>query len=124
MVVLYSTTIILGVLGVVVALLMMGVDGVLDTWWKLASIFSGGMLGLFLLGFLCKRINKVAAILGVVAGLLVIFWMSLSQYLVTGAWEPYQCKLNGNLTIVIGTMVIFIVGFLFTALLKKSSKNN
>ncbi len=124
MVVLYSTTIILGVLGVVVALLMMGVDGVLDTWWKLASIFSGGMLGLFLLGFLCKRINKVAAILGVVAGLLVIFWMSLSQYLFTGAWEPYQCKLNGNLTIVIGTMVIFIVGFLFTALLKKSSKNN
>ena len=25
-------------------------DGVLDAWWKLASIFSGGMLGLFLLG--------------------------------------------------------------------------
>ena len=33
------------------SLLMMRVDGVLTTWWKLASIFSGGMLGLFLLAF-------------------------------------------------------------------------
>nr|MBQ5605471.1 sodium:solute symporter [Bacteroidales bacterium] len=97
------------------------VDGVLDTWWKLASIFSGGMLGLFLLGFICKKVNKMAAVLGVIAGLLVIFWMSLSQYLFTGAWEPYQCHLNGNLTIVIGTVVIFVIGFLFTWLFKNKA---
>ena len=121
MVVLYTTTVVLGVLGVIVALLMMGVDGVLDTWWKLASIFSGGMLGLFLLGFICKKVNKMAAVLGVIAGLLVIFWMSLSQYLFTGAWEPYQCHLNGNLTIVIGTVVIFVIGFLFTWLFKNKA---
>lgn len=124
MVVLYTTTVVLGVLGVIVALLMMGVDGVLDTWWKLASIFSGGMLGLFLLGFICKKVNKMAAVLGVIAGLLVIFWMSLSQYLFTGAWEPYQCHLNGNLTIVIGTVVIFVIGFLFTWLFKNNASTS
>ncbi len=122
MVVLYSSSVILGALGVVVALLMMGVDGVLDTWWKLASIFSGGMLGLFLLGFLSRKVNKTAAVIGVLAGLAVIFWMSLSPYLFTGAWEPYRCRLNGNLTIVIGTVVIFVVGFLGTFLASRCKR--
>ena len=117
MAVLYGTSVLLGVLGVVVALLMMGVDGVLDTWWKLASIFSGGMLGLFLLGFVCKKASRPAAMAGVVVGLLVIAWMSLSQYIFKGSLEPFACRLNGNLTIVLGTMAIFVVGFLVTVLL-------
>lgn len=118
MAVLYSSSVILGVLGVIVAILMMGVDGVLDTWWKLASIFSGGMLGLFLLGFICRKASRPAALAGVIVGLLVIAWMSLSPYLFTGAWEPYRCRWNGNLTIVFGTMAIFIVGFMVTWLCK------
>ena len=117
MAVLYGSSVVLGVLGVVVALLMMNVDGVLDTWWKLASIFSGGMLGLFLLGFLCKKASRPAAVVGVAVGLLVIAWMSLSPYLFPEA--SWKCTLNGNLTIVLGTTAIFVTGFLLTVLFSR-----
>ena len=33
----------------------------LDAWWNLAGIASGGMLGLFLLGFLSRRASSTAA---------------------------------------------------------------
>ncbi len=115
--VLYGSSVVLGVLGVIVALLMMNVDGVLDTWWKLASIFSGGMLGLFLLGFICKNASRAGAIAGVIVGLLVIAWMSLSPYLLP---DPWKCTWNGNLTIVFGTTAIFVVGFLFGSIASRS----
>ena len=41
--VLYMASLIVGVVGVGVGVLMMRVNGVLDAWWKLSSIFSGGM---------------------------------------------------------------------------------
>jgi SSS family solute:Na+ symporter len=123
--ILYVSSVVIGILGIVVALLMMRVDGVLTTWWKLASIFSGGMLGLFLLGFVSKMVKNLAAIVGVVAGLLVIAWMSLSPYLfVDGALMQYKCNLHGNLTIVLGTMTIFLVGFLVTLALQAFSKKS
>lgn len=125
--ILYTSSVILGILGIVVALLMMRVDGVLTTWWKLASIFSGGMLGLFLLGFVSKTVKNPAALAGVLCGLLVIAWMSLSPYLfMEGRLLKYQCNLHGNLTIVFGTLTIFIVGFLVTLAVQvftKKTKN-
>ncbi|HPL07087.1 MAG TPA: sodium:solute symporter, partial [Bacteroidales bacterium] len=123
--VLYISSVVVGTLGMVIALLMMRVDGVLTAWWKLASIFSGGMLGLFLLGFLSKTVKNPAAIAGVVAGLLVIAWMSLSPYLFTeGALVKYKCNLHGNLTIVLGTMTIFLVGFLVSLAMQAFSKKS
>ena len=59
------------------AFAMMGVASALDVWWALASIFSGGMLGLFLLG-LISRASNAAAATGVVVGVLVIVWMTIS----------------------------------------------
>jgi SSS family solute:Na+ symporter len=52
--VLYLSSVVFGVLGISVALAMISVKSALDAWWMLASIFSGGMLGLFLLIF-CKK---------------------------------------------------------------------
>jgi len=80
---------------------------------------------LFLLGFVSKMVKNLAAIVGVVAGLLVIAWMSLSPYLfVDGALMQYKCNLHGNLTIVLGTMTIFLVGFLVTLALQAFSKKS
>ena len=76
--VLYLASFFVGGLGIVMGLLMMSIDGVLDAWWKLASIFSGGMLGLFLLTLVCKTVRKAHGVLSVIVGLLVIAWMSLS----------------------------------------------
>ncbi|MCD8313401.1 MAG: sodium:solute symporter [Bacteroidales bacterium] len=115
--VLYATSFVVGALGIVMGLLMMNVDGILDAWWKLASIFSGGMLGLFLLGLVLRRVNRPAAVTAVVAGLLVIAWMSLSPLINDGSpFYRFRNPMHTYLTIVVGTTVIFLVGFLLTKL--------
>src|SRR5690606_30538670 len=79
--VLTVSSIIMGVLSIVVALAFDGVESALDAWWALASIFSGGILGLFLLGYMSKKVRKIDALTGVVLGGIVIAWMSLSPVL-------------------------------------------
>ena len=114
--VLYTASLVVGALGIVVGLLMMKVDGVLDAWWKLASIFSGGMLGLFLLAVVCRNVKRAHAVIAVVLGLLSIAYMSLSPLINEGSpFYCLRCPLHTYLTIVVGTTVIFLVGFLLTA---------
>jgi SSS family solute:Na+ symporter len=67
---------IIGLLGMCIAILMINVANILDAWWKLSSIFSGGMLGLFLLGFVSKRACNVDAAIGTICGILIIAWIS------------------------------------------------
>jgi len=112
--VLYGATIAWGVVGTGVALLMIDIQGALDTWWKLASIFSGGMGGLFLLGMIGRRTGNRAAAAAVTLGVLVIAWMTLSQ---TPLWPaslaPYKSGIHGFMTVVVGTAVILLAGLLF-----------
>ncbi|RIJ46964.1 sodium:solute symporter [Maribellus luteus] len=118
--VLYSASVIFGILGVLISLSLVGVESVLDAWWSLASIFSGGMLGLFLLAFLSKKVRNMDAAIGVIVGVLVIIWMSLSPlYFTQGKLLAFRSPFHSNLTIVIGTMAIFLVGFLSLKLAKK-----
>lgn len=108
--VLYSTSFIVGITGIAIGLAMQHIDGVLDAWWKLSSIFSGGMLGLFLLALVCRKPSRISAIIGVALGLCVIAYMSL---------PVFHSPLHTYLTIVFGTTTIFVVGFLLTRLIKK-----
>ena len=101
--VLRLSSLVIGVLGILIALALVNVDSILDSWWKLSSIFSGGMLGLFLLGFLSRKARNIDAAIGVVCGFLVIAWISLGN---SGIHE--------YLAIVFGTITIFLVGFLLT----------
>ena len=110
--VLYTASLIFGILSIVIALALTGVESVLDAWWGLASIFSGGMLGLFLLGYLSKSVRNIDAAIGVIVGFLVIAWMSLSPIFFTdGKWLNFRSPIHSNLTIVFGTLTIFLVGF-------------
>ncbi len=99
-------TIVLGILGTSTALLMISIKGALDNWWSLAGIFSGGMLGLFLLGALSRRARSFEAATAVVIGVLVITWASLSP----GKEAWWANPLHSFMTIVIGTLTIFLVG--------------
>ena len=120
---LYITSFLVGFIGGLIGLLMMKVNGVLDAWWKLASICSGGMLGLFLLALMKRRASKGGAIVAVVVGLLVIAWMSLSPLLPENdTWAFVRSSLHGYLTIVFGTMSIFVVGFILTLFASKRTK--
>lgn len=117
MIVLYTASVIISVLGVTIAVLMINVKSALDVWWKLASIFSGGMLGLFLLGVFSKTKNTVGAILGVIAGILIILWMTASPMIFE---ESTANNFHSYLTIVLGTLTIFFVGFLISIIIKRN----
>ncbi|MBL7758084.1 MAG: sodium:solute symporter, partial [Chitinophagaceae bacterium] len=108
---LHIGTVVFGLLGMFAGVLMIGVKSVLDIWWQLSGIFAGGMLGLFLLGIISKRSGNVAAAIGTVAGLLVIMWMTLS-YLIPDEYAWARNPLHANMTIVVGTLVIFLAGVL------------
>ena len=110
---LYATSLVVGIVGIIIGILMMQVDGVLDAWWTLASIFSGGVLGLFLLTLISRKPHRAASITAAVAGMLVVIWIALMQVM---SPEP---AINGKLAIVFGTTVIMLVGFLLTMLLGK-----
>ena len=111
--VLYLSSTVLAVLGMAVGLAMINVQSALDAWWKLASVFSGGMLGLFLLGAFIAHASRPAAVAGVLLGILIIMWMSLSPiWWANASWSnPW----HNYLTIVFGTAAIFLTGWLGSA---------
>jgi len=106
-----------GVLGTGVALAMVRVRSALDAWWEMAGIFSGGMLGLFLLGIISRRAGRRAAAVAVTAGVAVILWMTFSP---RAGWptrlDAWRSPLHNLTTMVIGTLTILLTGLLITAL--------
>jgi len=103
-------TLILGALGTGTALLMISIKSALDVWWNLAGIFSGGMIGLFLLGILSRRVRSLEAGFAVAIGLIIIVWAALSSKL---GW-PITSPLHPLMTTVVGTLSIFFVGVLLS----------
>jgi SSS family solute:Na+ symporter len=121
--VLYVSSLVFGGLGVLIALSLVGVESILDAWWSLASIFSGGMLGLFLLGYISKKSGNIDAVIGVIVGVIIIIWMSLSPlYFTEGSALAFRSPFHTNLTIVFGTMAIFLIGFLTVKFASKKTK--
>ncbi len=122
--VLYISSFLMGVLSIGVGLAFNGVNSALEAWWALASVFSGGVLGLFLLGNYRPSVSKFPALIGVFIGVLVIAFISLGEYL-----EVFGLKkltIHKNLAIVLGTMAIFLVGFFVRIIVKepKDSQGN
>ncbi|MGQ9620194.1 MAG: sodium:solute symporter [Bacteroidales bacterium] len=116
--ILYISSSLFSIAGILIATAMVNVQSALDAWWKLASIFSGGMLGLFLLGFFSRKVNNSNAIIGVITGIIVIAWISLSPVVFNDSLQKFACPLHGYMSIVLGTTTIFITGFLASILLK------
>jgi len=102
-------TVLFGLIGTGVALAMMGVKSILDVWWKISGVFAGGMLGLFLLGFISRRANNAGAAIGATIGVLVILWMTFSPALKEElGWM--SSPFHANMITVIGTLSIFLFG--------------
>ena len=120
--VLYITSVIIILISTGISFFMIKAENILTVWWNLAGIFSGGMLGLFLLGFFTKKAGNTAAIIGVVLGIIVIIWMSLSPIYFKGHMELFKNPFHNYLTIVFGTMTLFFAGFLLSLLLRRSRR--
>ncbi len=109
--VLHRATVFWGVVGTSTALILSyDTSDLLDVWWKLSGVFAGAMLGLFLLGFVCRRADNAAAACGVVIGVLVILWMTAGNE----GWIPdtLAIPLDKLMVTVVGTLSIFFVGTL------------
>jgi len=117
--VLYVSTLVCGILGTSIALVLAALgarESTLDIWWKLSGIFTGALLGLFLVGFLSRRVGNAGAATGVVCGILVIAWMTF-----TPEWQALPAALrspfHGFLISAFGATTIVLVGFLVSLLL-------
>ena len=122
--ILYLSSVIFSIIGISIAIAMINVQSALDTWWKLASIFSGGMLGLFLLGYFSKKVTNLSALIGVIVGVIIIAWMSLSPiFFKSQELLSYASPFHNYLSIVFGTMAIFITGFLLGYIIKNKKKS-
>ena len=103
---LFATTC-MGAFGIVFGISMIGVKSLLDVWWKLSGIFAGGMLGIFLLGFLAKKVRNSEAKIAAFLGLILIAGMSFKDALPT----YLQIPLDSKMTVVLGTLSIVGIGF-------------
>jgi SSS family solute:Na+ symporter len=106
--VLLVATACMGSLGIVFGISMIGVKSLLDVWWKLSGIFAGGMLGIFLLGFLAKKVGNSEAKIAAFLGLILIAGMSFKDALPT----YLQIPLDSKMTVVVGTLSIVGIGYL------------
>ncbi|MGQ8335795.1 sodium:solute symporter [Sunxiuqinia sp. A32] len=114
MMVLRGGTLFVGIIGTIVALLIIGSESILAVWWQLTGIFAGAMLGLFLLGFVVKKADNVAAGVSVIVGILVIVWISLSSKIHVLP-EFLQSPFHTYMSVVIATLSMFLVGLFISS---------
>jgi SSS family solute:Na+ symporter len=107
--VLRTSTLVMGALSTAVGLAMQHVKTALDAWWQLAGIFSGGMLGLFLLGLISRRAGRAAGLAGLATGVLLILWLTFSPSLPDDL-AAFKSPFHSFLTPVLGTVSVLGVG--------------
>ena len=122
--VLQISSVLIILLGISISFLFIKVESMFVLYTSLAGIFSGGMLGLFLLGYFSKKTGNLPAIIGVVTGLLLIIWMSLSPAVFSGMMESFKSPFHSYLTLVFGTMTIFFAGFFISWALHRFKKKS
>ena len=88
---------------------------ILSAWWVIQGVFSGGMLGLFLLSIVSKRANGLAAGVATVLAILTVVYITFGQKLL-----PLPVALHTNLSIVLGTIVLVLGGFVLGRLVSRA----
>lgn len=107
--VLRITTVVMGAISTGAAIMMIEVKSILDHWWSLASICSGGTLGLFLLGRMLPRAKSADAFLGTICGVAVILWMTLFPR-TEKLSDWWRSPFHTQMAIVFGTVTILFIG--------------
>ncbi len=98
-----------GVVLVAIGFLARQWGSVLEAGLGIASIVYGGLLGVFLLGLLTKRVGEKAAMVGMTAGLLTMLYVKFGTPI---AFTWY---------VLIGTSVTFLTGVLMSYLISEKS---
>lgn len=108
-IILRLSTVFWGILGTGFALLMIRARSALDTWWQISGIFGGGILGLFILALLSRRLKLWQGITAIAASILVISW---GTFIRGDAW--WQCSIEEILIGAVGTAVMLLTALAFS----------
>jgi len=107
-----AMTVALAIVSIVIALVVIWSTTdmtILSAWWVIQGIFSGGMLGLFLLSIVSKRTKGGAAAIAAVLAILTVVYITFGQKIL-----PLPVVLHTNLSLVLGTIVLvvgcFVIG--------------
>jgi Na+/proline symporter len=102
-------TVVWGAVLVVIGFLARQWGSVLEAGLGIASIVYGGLLGVFLLGLLTRRVGEKAAMAGMTAGLLTMFYVK------------FGTKIAFTWYVMIGASVTFLTGILVSYILSEKS---
>jgi len=105
-----QSTVVWGVVLFLVGLVARNTASVLEAGLSIASILYGGLLGVFLLGLLTRRVGENGAIAAMVGGLTIMLCVKLFT---TIAWTWY---------VVIGTCFAFAIGCLYSIIFPEQVK--
>lgn len=131
LIVLWASTMFWGLASVGWALILTlkGATTTLEFTAECGALLAGGTLGLFLLGFISRRATNGIAVVSVIAGVLVLIWMTLSRINLSGitlwpeAWDAWRCPLHQMAGGIVGTAVIVGLGMLLS-LLRQSNPSH
>jgi SSS family solute:Na+ symporter len=108
-----------GVVTMLIAILLIpeaGLKSVMERGVTIAAILSGGMLGLFFLGFLTKRATRKGCYTGIITCILFTGWALLTEPKTRTFDLPLNFELNPILIGVFSHLVLFGVGYLVSLL--------
>ena len=107
------TTLIIGLFGTVVALIMVTFDikSASLFFTSVIGLFSSGLAGLFALGIFTRRANGVGAFIGAITSAVVLFFIK------------FYTPVNYFLYAFIGFAVCFIVGYILSVFIPEKEKS-
>ncbi|HSH09787.1 MAG TPA: sodium/solute symporter [Oceanipulchritudo sp.] len=104
-----------GIVTTLIAILLIpeqGLASVMERGVTIAAILSGGMLGLFFLGFLTRRATRQGCYIGIVSCILFTAWALLTEPKTRTLDLPLNFDLNPILIGVFSHVILFGVGYL------------
>ena len=112
MIFLRASTVVWGLFGTGVALLMIRAKSILDVWWQISGIFGGALLGLFLLAFMKVRLSLWQGIVSIGVSVIVISWGTFARDL-PDSWQWAQCNLDSIIVGAVGTGALMVAAGFF-----------
>ena len=122
MTLLYSISLIVGVIAILGSMILAPCGSILDVWIPMAFLFNGGMFGLFLLGVLSRRTKNFHAMLATIIGTILLIWIGLTDYF-SNIPDYLKSPVHSYLNELCITITVVLSGFLLTAIFAKKSNS-